>query len=64
MDVSYFVGHFGGTHTFKGGFFYQTQTNEVLRTYNGGAVNLYIGTTAYTPVTSTHGLRRHQWRRT
>ena len=53
VDASYFVGHFGGTHTFKGGFFYQTQSNDVLRTYNGGAVNLYIGTSEYAPVTST-----------
>jgi hypothetical protein len=53
VDSSYFVGHFGGTHTFKGGFFYQTQSNDVLRTYNGGAVNLYIGTSEYAPVTST-----------
>ncbi len=53
VDSSYFVGHFGGTHTFKGGFFYQTQSNDVLRTYNGGAVNLFIGTSEYAPVTST-----------
>lgn len=52
-DASYFVGNLGGTHTFKGGFFYQTQSNDVLRTYNGGAVNLYLGSQAYTPVTST-----------
>ena len=52
VDASYFVGHLGGTHTFKGGYFYQQQSNEVLRTFNGGAVNLYLGSTEYAPVTS------------
>ena len=52
IDASYFVGHLAGTHTFKAGFFYQTQSNDVLRTYNGGAVALYPGTSEYTPVTN------------
>jgi len=52
-DASYFVGHLGGTHTFKGGYFYQSQSNEVLRTFNGGAVNLFLGVNEYSPVTST-----------
>jgi len=51
IDASYFV-HFGGTHTFKGGYFWQKQSNEVLRNYNGGAVNLYWGQ-SYDPQTST-----------
>ncbi len=52
-DASYFIGHLAGTHTFKGGYFWQSQSNEVLRTFNGGAVNLFLGNNAYTPVTST-----------
>ncbi len=51
VDASYFV-HFGGTHTFKGGYFYQAQSNEVLRNLNGGSVNLFWGQ-SYEPVTST-----------
>jgi hypothetical protein len=51
-DASYFVGHLGGTHTFKGGYFWQLQSNDVLRTFNGGAVNLFWGQ-SYTPVSST-----------
>ncbi|MBZ5723847.1 MAG: TonB-dependent receptor [Acidobacteriia bacterium] len=51
LDASYFVGHLGGTHTFKGGYFWQTQSNEVLRNFQGGAVNLFWGS-SYTPVTS------------
>jgi outer membrane receptor protein involved in Fe transport len=51
VDASYFA-HFGGTHTLKGGFFWQRQANDVLRTYNGGAVNLFWGQ-SYEPVTST-----------
>jgi hypothetical protein len=50
-DVSYFAS-FAGTHTVKGGYFYQDQSNEVLRNYNGGAVSLTWGQ-AYAPVTST-----------
>ena len=29
------------------------QSNDVLRTFNGGAVNLFLGSQSYTPVTST-----------
>ena len=63
VDASYFVGHFAGTHTFKGGFFYQTQSNDVLRTFNGGAVNLYFGT-GVRAGHQHHGLRCHQGVRT
>lgn len=52
LDASYFVSRFAGTHTFKGGFFWQKQSNDVLRTFQGGAVNLFWGQ-SYTPVTST-----------
>jgi outer membrane receptor protein involved in Fe transport len=52
-DASYFVGHFlGGSHTFKGGYFWQRQSNDVLRTFLGGMINLYPGQ-SYSPVTST-----------
>ncbi len=51
-DLSYFVGHLWGSHTFKGGYFYQSQSNDVLRTFNGGYAYIDWGT-AYTPVTST-----------
>ncbi len=50
VDASYFV-HFGGTHTFKTGYFRSTQSDSVLRTFNGGAVNLFWGQ-SYQPVTS------------
>src|SRR5207244_5552289 len=50
-DVSYFV-HGAGTHTFKGGYFWQRQSNDVLRTFNGGRVDLFWGQ-SYEPVTST-----------
>jgi outer membrane receptor protein involved in Fe transport len=50
-DASYFV-NFGGTHTFKGGYFWQAQSDEVLKTFNGGAVSITWGT-AYSPSTST-----------
>jgi outer membrane receptor protein involved in Fe transport len=49
-DASYFV-HAAGTHNFKFGYFRQTQSDAVLRNYQGGAVNLFIGNTAYQPVT-------------
>lgn len=49
-DASYFV-NFAGTHTFKGGYFWQGQSDEVLKTFNGGAVNIYWGQ-AYAPSTS------------
>jgi hypothetical protein len=50
-DVSYFAS-FAGTHTFKAGYFYQSQSNDVLRTFNGGYVTMNWGVN-YTPVTST-----------
>ncbi len=52
-DASYFVGRFlGGTHTFKGGYAWMRQSNDVLRTFNTAAVNL-IFEEEYTPKTST-----------
>jgi len=51
-DVSYFVGNFLGSHTFKGGYFWASQANQVFRTTNGPWVNLDWGID-YTPVTST-----------
>ncbi|MBI2687454.1 MAG: TonB-dependent receptor [Acidobacteria bacterium] len=51
-DASYFVGKMGGSHTFKGGYFIQQQTNSVLTNFQGGRVDLYWGQ-GYTPVTST-----------
>ncbi|HTS66139.1 MAG TPA: TonB-dependent receptor, partial [Candidatus Acidoferrales bacterium] len=50
IDGSYFV-HFAGSHTFKTGYFRSTQSDDVLRTFNGGAVNLFWGQ-SYQPVTS------------
>lgn len=50
-DVSYFV-HAAGTHTFKAGYFWQSQSNGVLRTFQGQNVNLFWNT-SYDPVTST-----------
>jgi len=52
VDASYFVHFLGGTHTFKGGYFWQRQKNEVLRNFLGGRVNLTWGE-SYSPVTST-----------
>jgi hypothetical protein len=51
-DASYFVGKFFGSHTFKGGYAWQRQSNDVLRTFNTAAVNLNWNS-PYTPVTST-----------
>ena len=51
-DASYFVGHLLGSHTFKGGFFWAGQSNNVLTNFQGGRVDLTFGQ-AYTPVTST-----------
>ena len=52
-DASYFVGHFlGGAHTFKGGYYWQRQSNDVLTNFQGGRVDLYWGT-SYSPVTNT-----------
>ena len=52
VDGSYFTHFLEGTHTFKVGFFTQRQSNDVLRTFNGGAVSLSIGNNNYPPVTS------------
>jgi outer membrane receptor protein involved in Fe transport len=49
VDASYFV-HFAGTHTFKTGYFRATQSDAVLRNFNGGAVNVFFGQ-SYQPVT-------------
>ena len=50
-DASYFT-HLGGTHTFKGGYFFAGQTNDVLRTFQGGYVTMTWGQ-SYDPVTNT-----------
>ena len=50
-DVSYFLGNFFGSHTFKGGYFYQSLSNDVLVTANTAVVDLVWGQ-AYQPVTS------------
>ena len=54
MERGRFLLHplFGGTHTFKGGYFFAGQTNEVLRTYQGGFVTMTWGQ-SYEPVTNT-----------
>jgi hypothetical protein len=52
VNISYFV-HAAGTHTFKTGYFYQSQNNDVLRTYNGGYVTINWGNNEYVPQTST-----------
>jgi hypothetical protein len=49
VDTSYLV-NFAGTHTFKVGYFRSTQSDSVLRTFQGGAVNLFWGQ-SYSPVT-------------
>src|SRR3954468_18693337 len=51
-DVSYFLGNLWGSHTFKGGYFWQSQANDVLITANTAQVDLFWGQ-SYTPVTST-----------
>ncbi|HEY1422477.1 MAG TPA: carboxypeptidase regulatory-like domain-containing protein, partial [Candidatus Acidoferrum sp.] len=52
VDASYLVGHFLGSHTFKGGYFWSTQANAVNITANTNVVDLWWGT-QYTPLTST-----------
>jgi hypothetical protein len=52
VDVSYLVGRFLGSHTFKGGYFHQSQSNNTLGTFNTAQV-LLNWATAYSPVTST-----------
>src|SRR5438132_6914718 len=49
VDASYFA-HFAGTHNFKTGYFRSTQSDEVLRNFQGGAVNIFSGQ-SYQPVT-------------
>jgi hypothetical protein len=51
-DVSYFLGNLFGSHTFKTGYFWQSQGNDVLLTSNGPQVDVVWGQ-AYSPVTST-----------
>lgn len=51
-DASYFVGRLFGSHTFKGGYYWQQQANDVLTNFQGGRVDLYYGQ-SYSPVTST-----------
>jgi hypothetical protein len=43
-DASYFVGNLWGSHTFKGGYFWSSQSNDVLKTTNGPWVDLNWGT--------------------
>jgi Carboxypeptidase regulatory-like domain/TonB dependent receptor/TonB-dependent Receptor Plug Domain len=50
VDASYFA-HFGGTHTFKFGYFRADQSDEVLKNFQGGAVSITWGQ-SYAPVTS------------
>jgi len=52
IDASYYVGKFLGSHTFKGGYFWSTQSNGVLITANTNVVDLQWGQ-QYTPLTST-----------
>jgi outer membrane receptor protein involved in Fe transport len=52
VDASYFVGHFLGGHTFKGGYFWSTQNNAVHVTADTNVVDLWWGN-EYTPLTST-----------
>ena len=52
VDASYFTHFLVGTHTFKGGYFWQKQSNDVLSAYKGVIVDLYWGQ-SYTPVTNT-----------
>jgi TonB dependent receptor/Carboxypeptidase regulatory-like domain/TonB-dependent Receptor Plug Domain len=51
-DVSYFVGKFFGTHTFKAGYFHQIQSNDVFINFNTANINLTWGSD-YQPVTGT-----------
>ena len=51
-DASYFTRFLAGTHTFKGGYFWAGQSNDVLRNLQGGSVVLNWGL-SYEPVTNT-----------
>ena len=50
-DASYFGRFLGGNHTFKAGYFWQRQSEDVLSLFQGGVVDLYWGT-SYVPVTN------------
>ena len=52
INASYYVGRFLGRHTFKGGYFWSTQANNVFLTAQGNVVDLQWGQ-QYTPLTST-----------
>ena len=51
-DVAYFAGNLLGSHSFKAGYFWQAQHNDVLKTANTADVRLKWGV-SYSPVTST-----------
>ncbi|HUS18911.1 MAG TPA: TonB-dependent receptor [Terriglobales bacterium] len=51
-DVSYFVGNFWGSHTFKGGYFHQSQSNDVFSNFNTANTNIFWDQ-EYQAVTST-----------
>jgi hypothetical protein len=51
VDASYFVRALGGTHTFKVGYYWQSQYNNVLNGYQGAIVDLFWGQ-SYQPLTS------------
>ena len=44
-DVSYFLGHFGGTHNLKAGYAVQRLAEDVTQTYNTSLVNIFYGPT-------------------
>ena len=50
IDSSYFT-HWYGTHTLEGGYFQQSQSNDVLNGYQGAIVDLFWGQ-SYQPLTS------------
>jgi hypothetical protein len=52
VDASYFVGNVLGSHTFKVGYFWSTQYNNVLKSSAGAQVDLFWLST-WTPLTST-----------
>ena len=51
FDAAYYVGHFLGGHTFKGGYVWSTQANQVNVSANGNVVDLQWSQ-QYTPLTS------------
>ena len=44
-DVSYFLGHFGGTHNLKAGYAVQRLAEDVAQSYNSSLVNIWYGPT-------------------